>query len=179
MSALEDWELRIRDLEQRLRPIAERPVDVTRPGWLERLQASGSPLDEAGAGETTERLLSEIIVAYSQGAEDFRAAVRRLFDVYRSFAWAAILSVPRTSVRGLRQHLILFSIKDQGRDGRDALLTLWEICCDALAASVEIESVLREVAAMSSDADRFGMGSTRQMLLRFLRVSKCLRPTSS
>jgi len=61
--------------------------------------------------------------------------------------------------------LILFSINDQGRDSRDALLTLQEICQNARTAGLEIAPVLREIAAMSSDADKYGMGSTRQMLL--------------
>ncbi len=166
MNALEDWELGMMELEEKLRPIAKRPVDITRPGWFERLQAGGSPLDEAGVRDTTERLLAEILAAYSQGTAQTRTAIRRLFHEYQSFSWAATLSVPRPTLDGLRQHLILFSINDQGRDGRDALLTLQEICQDARNAGLEIAPVLREVAAMSSDENKYGMGSTSQMLLR-------------
>ena len=166
MNALEDWELRMMELEEKLRPIAKRPVDITRPGWLERLQAGGSPLDEAGVGDTTERLLAEILAAYVQGTAQTRTVIRRLFQEYQSFSWAATLSVPRTTLDGLRQHLILFSMKDQEHDGRDALLTLQEICQDARNAGLEIAPVIREVAAMSSDENKYGMGSTSQMLLR-------------
>ena len=90
MSALDDLELQMMDLEERLRPIAQRPVDITRPGWLERLQTGRPPLDEAGVRDAAERLLSALIVAYAQG-EETREAVRRLFTEYRSFAWAAAL----------------------------------------------------------------------------------------
>src|SRR5262245_56306439 len=128
MSTLEDWELRIMELEERLRPIAQRPVDVTRPGWFERLQGSKPPLDEAGVRDEMESLLADLIAAYSQANEETRSAIRQLFSEYRSFAWAAAVSEPCTSLAGLRQHLILFSMKDQGRDSRDALLTLQEIC---------------------------------------------------
>src|SRR6266498_202325 len=48
MNAMESWELQIMKFEERLRPIAQRPVEVTRPGWFERSQASVPPLDEAG-----------------------------------------------------------------------------------------------------------------------------------
>ena len=166
MNALEDWEFRMMELEEKLQPIAKRPVDITRPDWLERLPAGVQPLDEAGVRDAAERLLAELIGAYAQGTDHTRAAIRRLFREYRSLAWAATLSVPRTTIEGLRQHLILFSIKDQGRDSRDALLTLQEICQDARNAGLEIAPVLREIAAMSSDADKYGMGSTSQMLLR-------------
>ena len=124
MNALEDWEFRMMELEEKLQPIAKRPVDITRPDWLERLQAGVQPLDEAGVRDAAERLLAELIGAYAQGTDHTRAAIRRLFREYRSLAWAATLSVPRTTIDGLRQHLILFSITDQGRDSRDALLTL-------------------------------------------------------
>ncbi len=34
MNALEDWELGMMELEEKLRPIAKRPVDITRPGLV-------------------------------------------------------------------------------------------------------------------------------------------------
>jgi hypothetical protein len=166
VNAPEDWEFRTAKLEELLQPIAKRPVDITRLGWLERLQAGLSPLDEAGARDTAERLLAEILAAYAQGTVQARAAIRRLFQKYQSFTWAATLSVPWTTMDGLRQHLILFSIDDQGRDGRDALLALQAICQDAKGVGLEIAPVLREIAAMSSNVDKYGMGSTSQMLLR-------------
>ena len=170
MSALDDFELQMMELEERLRPIAQRPVDITHPGWLERLQTGRPPLDEAGVRDAAERLLSALIVAYAQGGEETREAVRRLFTEYRSFAWAAALPDPPTSPVGLRRHLIVFSMKDQARDSRDALLTLQEICRAAAAAGVDLEPALRDVAAMSSRVDRYGMGSTSDMLLKQCQV---------
>ena len=166
MSALEDWKLQIMQYEERLRPIAQRPVDVTQPDWVERLQDGVAPLDEAGVRQGVERTLRELIAGYAQGTEEIREAIRRLFTEHRSFAWAATLSMPPASVEGLRQHLILFSMQDQGQDSRDALLTLQEICRAAAAARVDTTPVLREVAALSSSADKYGMGSTRDMLLK-------------
>ena len=119
------------DFEERLRPIARRPVDITRRDWLDRLRAGVPPLDEAGVREPAEQLLGELISAYAKGGDETRSVIRRMFAQYRSFAWAAAVSTRRTNVEGLRQHLILFSMKDQGRDCRDALLTLQEIVRDA------------------------------------------------
>ena len=57
------------------------------------------------------------------------------------------------------------------RDSRDALLTLQEIVREADTASVYKATALREVAAMSSSTNRYGMGSTRDMLLKFVNTA--------
>lgn len=69
VGALEDWESRIMDFEERLRPIARRPVDITRPGWLDRLRAGVPPLDEAGVES-----------AAAQAKERYSANIRRIAD---------------------------------------------------------------------------------------------------
>jgi hypothetical protein len=166
VSALGDLALRMMEVEERLRPIAQRPVDVTRPGWLQRLQSGSPPLDEARVREAAERLLADLIDVYEQGGEDTREAVRQLFDRCRSFAWAAVLPDSPTSEVALRRCLIVFSMKDLGRDSRDALVMLQEICRASTAAGVPLEATLRTVAAMSSHVDKHGMGSASDMLLR-------------
>jgi len=166
MSALDDLQARMMEMDARLRPIARRPVDVTRPGWLGRLQRQPPPLDEAGIRGAAERLLDDLIVAYAEGTEETREAVRRLFAQHRSFAWAATLSDPPSTIAGFRRRLVLLSMKDQGSDGRDALVTLQETCAAAKAGGVALEPTLRAVAAMSSRVNRHGMGSTSDMLLR-------------
>jgi len=166
MSALDDLEARMMELDARLRPIARRPVDITRSGWLERLQRQPPPVDEAGIRGAAEQLLADLIVVYAEGAEETREVVRGLFAKHRSFAWAATLSDPPSTIAGFRRRLVLFSMKDQGSDGRDALVTLQETCSAAKAAGVALEPILREVAVMSSRVNRHGMGSTSDMLLR-------------
>jgi hypothetical protein len=50
-------------LDERLRPIAEQPVDLDDPKWLENLEALPTPLEQAGiqpegeAGASVYRLL--------------------------------------------------------------------------------------------------------------------------
>jgi hypothetical protein len=164
-SRLENWEFRMMELDERLRPIARRPVDILSPGWIERSHSRGPALDEAGARPEAETLLAELSAAYAQGPEETRTAIRRLFAECRSFAWAALWSRQVAGADDLRQRLILFSMQDQGRDSRDALLTLQGICSEAAAAGVDAAPMLREVAALSSTVNRYGMGSTRDMLL--------------
>jgi hypothetical protein len=162
---LEKWELQMMDFEEGLRPIARRPVDTTQPDWLDRLRAGKPPLDEAGVRAQAEGLLGNLISIYAQGDDETRSAIRRMFVEYDSFAWAATLSIPWTSAAGFRQHLILFSMKDQEKDCRDALLLLQGMVQDASAAGVDTAEALREIASMSSCINRYGMGSTHDMLV--------------
>jgi len=163
---MEDLELRIMDLEQRLAPIANRPVDITRPGWTEELQQSRHPFDRAGIRAEAESLLEELIRRYRNGTDADRQAIRKLFVEYKALAWAASLPFAPTNEVHARQHLLLFSMKDQGQDSRDALLSLQDLCRTAQQAGVDLAPLLVEVAQLSSDENRFGMGSTRQMLWR-------------
>ena len=164
-TSLSDFRLRIENLDQRLRPIANRPVDITKPGWGARLMKGPHPLDEAGVRHETELLLEELMTSYLNGGEETRQAIRKLFREHKAFAWAATLPFDPTTEENFRRHLVLFSMKDQGTDSRDALLWLQHLCRNASAAGVNTEPVLREVADLSNDKEKFGMGSTKEMLL--------------
>jgi hypothetical protein len=166
MCRVDEFELRMMDLEQRLRPIADRPVDITKPGWGARLVLSPHPLDEAGVRREAEVLLEGVIGFYRASENREREAIRTLFAQYRAFAWAASLSFSPIDEEKLRRHLLLFSIKDQGRDSRDALLWLQDICREARNAGVNPTPLVREVAQLSSETNKYGMGSTKEMLLR-------------
>jgi hypothetical protein len=164
MNDLNEIELQVIEINDRLHPIATRPVDINDPNWMTLLSKSEHPLDEAGVRSVTEVLLDALIRAYQSPDEDARRAIRRLFSTYRHFAWAATLSVTPNPEIDFRRHLILFSMRDQGEDSRDALLELQELCRQARAAGVNSAPILREVAQMSSDENRYGMGSTRSQL---------------
>ncbi len=85
--------------------------------------------------------------------------------------------VPRRAVNprfpatpeGVRSALMLLSVRDQGADTRDELMVLWAVCGEARAAGVDVDPILREVAAISSDVDRYGMGSVREIFLEAVR----------
>ncbi len=162
---LTDCELQIMEMDERLRPLANRPVDITVPGWVDGLKHAPSPLDEAGIRERAENFLTAITAEYMKCGEAERQAIRRLFGKYRAFSWAATFSFPPGTDERFRLHLVLFSIKDQGRDSRDAVLELQHFCATAKASRVNTAPILKEVAELSSDKDKYGMGSTRSLLL--------------
>ena len=162
-----DWGLRMDVLDQRLRPIANRPVDITDPDWLGKLQSVPPAVDRAGVREECETLLGELVAAYERGDEDVRQAVRRLLRESPSFAWAATPPSDSSTPSGLKTHLIHFSMLDQGRDPRDAQMSLDGILEAARRAGTPTRDVLEQVAAMSNGEPVYpNWPSTSEMLLR-------------
>lgn len=161
---LASFENELAKLERVLRPIADRSVDITRPGWVERLMTT-RPLDEAGIRTEAQSLLENLVVFYSQGGERQRADVRALLETYKAFRWAATLSRSPETAEGFRMHLLHLSACDQGSDPRDEILRLRYLCDVARNSGVDAAPILREVAALSSGVDKYGMGSTRDLFL--------------
>ena len=156
------WKEQIARLDAALRPIAQRPIGFFRLLFKPRRRTY--PLDEAGVRAQTEGLLSELIEYYPTADTDTWRAIRKLFEDHRSFAWAASLPYAPVTDESFRAHLILFSIKDQEQDTRDALILLHELCEKATAAGVNTGPILNEIAELSSDVNKYGMGSTRTLL---------------
>jgi hypothetical protein len=142
-------------LDAILEPLANRPVDLTDPHWMTRLQTA-NPLEEAGVKAEVESVLRTMLAQYGQGDEAARVSIRGLFDRYRSFRWAACLPFVPTP-EGFRLRLLHLSAVDQGSDARDELVALNELCAAAREAGVDIAPILAQVAAISSDVDKYGM----------------------
>ncbi|MFD9701449.1 hypothetical protein [Lentzea sp. NPDC059081] len=163
--SLPDVERRVAELDEILRPIAQRPVDLNDPNWAADLATRMPPAQEAGVDAEAGAALADLLDHYERGDEPARAAVRAIFDRYPSFRWAATLPFDETEPQSYRLRLVKVSAIDQGTDTRDVLLGLWDLADRARAAGIDIVPTLVEVAEMSSDVDRYGMGSTRQILL--------------
>jgi hypothetical protein len=165
----------IAPLDEAIRPIAKRGIDVTKPGWLKRLRTrkpAPEPwqpaLDRAGVRAEADALVAEIIEFYAAGSDAEREAVRALFRKYDSFAWAVTLPHEPMTTELLRKTLVLFAIEDQGKDWRDAIVWLDGISARAGKAGLPLTQMLMEAAALSSDVPPFGQGrSTRKMLLDY------------
>ncbi|SBT46413.1 hypothetical protein [Micromonospora narathiwatensis] len=163
---LVDVEREMARLDAAYRPVAIRPVDVADLDRFKNLgDAVQADLAALAVDDQAETVLRAAIDLYAAGDETARAATRHLFDRYPSFRWAAHLPPDWDTAEEFRARLIHLSACDQGADPRDEILALRDLCDRARRAGVDVEAVLREVAAMSSDADRHGTGSMRGILL--------------
>ncbi len=169
---LPELEQRVAELDEILRPIARRPVDFGDPDWAAKLAQRMPPTQEAGVSDEAEAVLADLLSLYERGDESTRVAVRAIFERYSSFRWAVHLPFDETSPLSYRSRLVHVSAEDQARDTRDVLLGLWDLADRARAAGIDIVPALTEVAAMSSDVDRYGMGSTRKILLDLIERAR-------
>jgi hypothetical protein len=135
-------------LNEKLRPIAETPVDPNDSTWMDRMRQS-SPLDEAGVRREAESLLMALLHAYASGAPKLRADIRELFRRNSAFRWAATIRQSAATAEGFRLRLLQLSILTGIEDPRDLSLAFTSIMQTAEAAGVAIKPSLVEVAALS------------------------------
>jgi hypothetical protein len=152
-------------LDERLRPIARRIVDVNDPDWANKLRQAPNPLDQAGIRLEAEAMLGSLLQPYRTEGPGVRASIRKLLASNPSFTWAANVQQNPTTEEGFRLQLLFLSAMDQAADLRDTISTLNDICAKAKAAGVETRPILKEVAALSSDEKSGAMGSVRSILL--------------
>jgi hypothetical protein len=161
------WSAAMAPLDERLRPIANRGVNLADPDWARKIPHPRQPaLDEAGIRAEAESLLGDIVDRYPALDDATRHRVQELFHTFRSFAWATTLGHRPTSAERLRRHLVLVTIHDLVDDPRDTIVWLDQICRQARDAGVDVRRVIEQVAPIASDADRYRFGSTRQFMLR-------------
>jgi hypothetical protein len=169
MDKLPTWKEQIARLDAALHPIANRAVKFFELLFKPRRRAH--PLDEAKVRTQAEGFLSELIEYYPTADADMRQAIRKLFEDHPNFTWAATLPYEPVTDETFRAHLILFSIKDHEKDTRDAIVLLHELCDKARSAGVNTGPILKEIAELSSDVNKYGIGSTRSLLRNAVRKS--------
>ncbi|GGN12012.1 hypothetical protein FHR83_003521 [Actinoplanes campanulatus] len=157
-------------LDELLREIAKRPVDVDDPEWQDKLRRAPVPVDEAGVAVEAAAALEALLNAYEMGGPLIREEVRSVFRDFPSFRWAAHLPAESESVTEFRRELMHVSAMDQGDDPRDELMRIWWLCNRARDRGIDVEPVLRRVADLSSDVDIYGFGSMRTLIVRGLEV---------
>jgi len=153
-------------IDDLLRDIAERPVDLSDPNGMAELRRAQPPVEEAGVAAEAAAALEMLLDAYQTGGSPTREEVRDIFRAYPSFRRAAHLPTAWDSVGEFRRRLVHVSAMDQGADPRDELMAIWWLCDRARECGIDVEPVLREVASLSSDADLYGFGSMQMLIMR-------------
>jgi len=121
-------------------------------------------------------LLDELCPAYLEAPAEQRAVVRAAVSDKRGVSSALLGYAYRAAERvrssadreWLRRGLAAISIENCGRDYRDVLLALAELCVAAEEVGIEPRADFRAVSRLSSgEKPRGGRTSVRQMLARF------------
>lgn len=77
----------------------------------------------------------------------------------------AFSGTPQTE-DGFRKRMLLFVIRDQGRDPRDAILGLAHQREVGERLGLDVDRIFKELAPLASDFSKWGWSSTRRLLLR-------------
>ena len=148
-------------------------------GWHRRIRSLDAKLARGTPTHAVDmqiwRLTLEIVDAYPGLESRQREHVRLLWRTYENFGlYASVedrledeeLLDKAPTVEETRRELLLFSIRDQLPDARDAVVELSELSTRAAAAGIDFDGLAREIADLSDDTRRDGMfGSTRDMIL--------------
>ncbi len=78
---LDEWKERIALLDESIKAIAKRPIDITNPNWVAKLKTFLNPLEDVGVKAETENLLSELSEAMLSFIENYSDIVLDLDDV--------------------------------------------------------------------------------------------------
>ena len=165
----------VRRIDGELRRLIGTGVKLSGPGLLDRLRAAGEAYrrqesEREAAQQEADRLLPELFGLYTEGGADDRAWVRELLQTCPSFRWALGWDVagqrtPLTPEEASKV-LAVFSMKDGGADPRDQKVWLDGFCAHLRESGLDVPSLLRQAAELSSDRPRFPpMPSTRALLL--------------
>lgn len=168
---LKKWSVILPKINVPLKAFGEQEVDISAPGWLERLSNMPTPLDEdKSLGLEFNSVADEIVEIYLQSTVEQCRKIRELLSRYE--AVLHFLGIPSTRIKTendvdlFRSALAMLSIENQGRDARDTIVALVELCKAAKQAGIDTSPHLKEIAALSSDADKYGMGSMRDLFLQ-------------
>ncbi|MEP3890393.1 MAG: hypothetical protein ABJN69_07985 [Hellea sp.] len=167
-SAFEDWERRAAFLNQQLAPIINVEIDMNAPDWEEQIFNRPHPVDEAGLRGAVETLFKEIVDQFEFYTPDQRQHIIDLMYKNDALIYSAVLKADPNTPDGLRKHMILFVIDDQGKDTRDALLALSAYHASGTAKGIDVISIFQEMADIASRRDKFGWGTTRDLFLKYL-----------
>ncbi|HEY7593862.1 MAG TPA: hypothetical protein VH969_11955 [Actinophytocola sp.] len=164
MPDLQDVERRVVRLDREIQPILDQPLDVRSPQERVQRMMTGPPLIDQDTVVHGEMLLRALLAHYADGDDATRVTIRRILRDNQSFLWAAHVPWEATT-GGVRLQVLWLSARDGGMDMRDEIVSLDHLCTRAGNAGIEIAPILREVAELSGDEDRQGMGSMKELLL--------------
>ncbi len=160
-----DWKQRADFLNQQLKPIVKVEIDINAPDWEEQLASGPHPADESGLRKQIESLFNEIVAQFEFFDSDQRQQIIDLMAQNDSLMYSAVIDADRNTPDGFRKNMILFVIDDQGKDTRDSIVSLTHYREEAEKHGIDLDSIFKEMAAISSTRDKFGWGTTRDLFL--------------
>ncbi len=160
------WKKQVQSLDSRLRPVVHKEVDINAPGWQEKLANMPHPADESGLRNEITVLFDEIVDHFESFDRNQRQAIIDLMDKNDSLMYSAVICDDLETREGFRRNMILFVIADQGKDTRDAIVALGHYHEIGQKHGYDVEAIFEGLASIANSHDKYGWGSTRDLLQR-------------
>ncbi len=168
---LQKWEPLLAKINTRI-ALREMPeIDIMDPDWLTKMaQVPTLMQSDKNFGAEFNALTTEIAEVYLTSAPQQCEKIRQVLSKYESVLHFLGISVPLERIKSkedlplFRQMLAFESIRDQGHDTRDLLVSLGEIYKCGKDAGIDVVSCVKEIQKISSSVDKFGWGSMQAIL---------------
>ena len=145
-----------------------KPFDVNAANWEEQLERRQHPADASGLRKEIETLFEEIIDHFEGLSPQQRKQIVELMYENQALMYSAIIKTNPSTYDGFRRTMILFVIKDQGTDIRDAILELSAYHAKAENQGIDVRTIFKDMADIASTRDKFGWGTTRDLFLKYI-----------
>lgn len=145
-----------------------KAFDLNVTDWEAQLERRQHPADASGLRNEIETLFEEIIDQFEGLSPQQRTQIIELMNEYQALIYAATIKADPSTYDGFRRAMILFVIKDQGKDTRDAILELSAYHAKAKNQGIDVGTIFKDMADIASTRDKFGWGTTRDLFLKYL-----------
>jgi hypothetical protein len=165
-----NWRSTLSTLNAPLQAWINTPVDIMAPNWFEKLQQRKTPLEtDAELRMLFDATTHEMARIYRIANNEQREAIREFLKKMKAVKY--FMAIPAVRIRSQADEdvfilaLLFESMADLREDTRDVILGIDELCKAGERAGIDVHRHLKEIAALSSDANHHGMGSMRTLLL--------------
>lgn len=165
-----DWQRRTNALEQHLKPIVDATFSSSSDPWDEDAIPEPYKTQNKKLRPDIQNLFDDILNQFENFTPDQRQKIIDLMYRQEALIWSSRIEEDRDTPDGFRKHMIFFVLMDQGKDTRDALLALQQNQINANKAGINTDAIFKEMAELASTKDKFGWGSTRDLLLRMVQA---------
>lgn len=152
------WRTELQALDSTVRPILETP-------YTSEVESFFKELDALGLKDRANAMVNQLIDQFPKLNARNRLSLSELVNQYDGVNWLTDITEKIETYETFKANLIWFAILDQGKDTRDAILSLRSLIEKGNALDYPVKTLLQEVSELASQEDKYGWGSTRNLIL--------------
>ncbi len=153
------WQKELQTLDSRVKPLINAPYTGDSSSFYQELHA-------LGLKSRADVIVQQIVAEFPELTAENRRRVSELVNRHGGINWLTDFMRKVESIEAFRMSLTWFVIMDQGKDTRDAILELESYISKGKTLGYPVKALLQEISRMASEQDRYGWGSTQDLILK-------------